>query len=101
MFTLFAKIERRISITVPHLVNNVRENYVVKVEAPQHGITSSTNLGDGDNSLTVKSLEYFYPEGRTIINLGEHQFDSFDLDKSFGEAISSQKANITRTMPSA
>lgn len=91
IFNKFGKIDRRISITVPHLANHVRENYEVKVEAPQHGITSPL-------TLSVMSIEYFYPQGRTIINLGEHQFDSFDLDKSFGEAISTQKAHIVTNM---
>ena len=91
IFNKFGKLNRRISISVPHLANHVRENYEVKVEAPQHGITTP-------ETLSVMSIEYFYPEGRTVINIGEHQFDAFDLDKSFGEAISTQKAHIVTNM---
>jgi len=91
IFGKFGKLNRRISISVPHLANHVRENYEVKVEAPQHGITTP-------ETLSVMSIEYFYPEGRTIINIGEHQFDAFDLDKSFGEAISTQKSHIVTNM---
>ena len=39
-------------------------------------------------------MKFLYPEGQTIINCGEHMFDSFDLDKAFSEAHSQQKSNI-------
>ena len=41
-----------------------------------------------------KSMKFLYPEGFTIINCGEHMFDSFDLDKAFSEAHGQQKSNI-------
>jgi hypothetical protein len=93
---IFAKsgdIERRVTIEVPTLVNHVRENYEVKVEDPSHGVGTTGSPID----LSVKSMKFYYPQGQTIIDCGEHQLDSYDLDKSFGEAISTSKAVIIRS----
>ena len=86
----FNTSNRRVTITVPTLVNHIRENYEVEVEDPDHGVGTAGN----PISLSVKSIKYYYPEGKTVINCGEHMFDSYDLDKAFGESISTQKANI-------
>lgn len=88
IFNKLGDVERRVTITIPTLVNHIRENYLVKIEDPIHGVgTTGSPL-----SLSVKSIKFHYPEGKTIINCGEHQFDTYDLDKSFGEAISSAKS---------
>jgi len=93
MFAKLGGIERRVTITVPTLVNHIRENYEVQIEDPSHGVgTEGSPI-----SLSVKSMCFYYPEGKTIINCGEHQLDSFDLDKSFGEAISSAKSVLVNT----
>ena len=44
----------------------------------------------------VKNVKYYYPEGITEINCGEHFLDSFDLDAAFGSAIS----EVRTTLPS-
>jgi len=93
IFSKFSSSNRRVTITVPTLVNHIRENYEVEVEDPDHGVGTAGN----PISLSVKSIKYYYPEGKTVINLGEHMFDSYDLDKAFGESISTQKANIVNT----
>ena len=101
----FNTSNRRVTITVPTLINHIRENYEVEVEDPDHGVSENANstytTEYGRNtkpiSLSVKSIIYYYPEGKTVINCGEHMFDSYDLDKAFGESISTQKANIVNT----
>lgn len=93
MFAKLGDVERRVTVTVPTLVNHIRENYEVDLEDPAHGVgTEGSPI-----SLSVKSMKFYYPEGKTIINCGEHQLDSFDLDKSFGEAIASSKATLIKT----
>ena len=105
IFNRFSTSNRRVTITVPTLINHIRENYEVEVEDPDHGVsenansTYTTEYGRTTKpiSLSVKSIIYYYPEGKTVINCGEHMFDSYDLDKAFGESISTQKANIVNT----
>ena len=93
VFARLGLLERRVTITIPTLVNHIRENYEVKVEDPDHLVgTAGSPI-----SLSVKSMKFLYPEGQTIINCGEHMFDSFDLDKAFSEAHSQQKSNIITT----
>lgn len=93
MFAKLGDVERRVTVTVPTLVNHIRENYLVQLEDPAHGVgTEGSPI-----SLSVKSMKFYYPEGKTIINCGEHQLDSFDLDKSFGEAISGAKSVLIKT----
>ena len=93
MFAKLGGVERRVTVTIPTLVNHIRENYLVQLEDPAHGVgTEGSPI-----SLSVKSMKFYYPEGKTIINCGEHQLDSFDLDKSFGEAISSAKSVLINT----
>ena len=90
-------LERRVTITVPTLINHIRENFKVKVVDPDHSVGTVDSSGTNNDtpiSLSVKSMKFLYPEGQTIINCGEHMFDSFDLDKAFSEAHSQQKSNI-------
>ena len=82
---------------MPTLVNHIRENFEVKVVAPDFAVgTEDTSdvSNDTPTTLSVKSMKFLYPEGQTIINCGEHMFDSFDMDKAFSEAHSQQKSNI-------
>ncbi len=90
-------LERRVTITVPTLVNHIRENYEVKVVDPDHAVGTEDSSGTNNDTpiqLSVKSMKFLYPEGITVINCGEHMFDSFDLDKAFSEAHGQQKSNI-------
>ena len=91
-------LERRVTITVPTLINHIRENFKVKVVDPDHAVGTTDSTGENndvpDATMSVKSIKFLYPEGQTIINCGEHMFDSFDLDKAFSEAHGQQKSNI-------
>ena len=95
--TKLGNLERRVTITVPTLINHIRENYEVKVVDPNHAVGTTDSSGTNNDTpitLSVKSIKFLYPEGQTIINCGEHMFDSFDLDKAFSEAHGQQKSNI-------
>ena len=54
-------------------------NHEIQVVNELKNINITT--GQSNPSIQIKSIEWFYPEGRTIINAGEHRFDSFDIDK--------------------
>jgi len=95
--TRLGSLERRVTITVPTLINHIRENFAVKVVDPDHAVGTEDSSGTNNDTpitLSVKSMKFLYPEGLTIINCGEHMFDSFDLDKAFSEAHGQQKSNI-------
>lgn len=47
--------------------------------------------------MIVKSIEWHYPEGKTIINCGEYDFDSFDYDKDTSESITGLTSTLTKT----
>ena len=95
--TKLGSLERRVTITVPTLINHIRENFEVKVVDTNHAVGTVDSSGTNNDTpitLSVKSMRFLYPEGLTIINCGEHMFDSFDLDKAFSEAHGQQKSNI-------
>ena len=89
----FKNLNRRYRIRTPTLVNHIRENYLVKIRDDFHGQTSEANV-------MVKSVKYFYPEGVTEINCGEHFLDIFDIDNAFGTALSELRSTITGNIPS-
>ena len=75
----------------------ISENFKVKIVDPDHAVGTEDSSGTNNDTpitLSVKSMKFLYPEGFTIINCGEHMFDSFDLDKAFSEAHGQQKSNI-------
>lgn len=84
---------RRVTVDSPTLINHVRENYKVKVIDTTHGI-------DTVQSISVRSMVYEYPSGITHINLGDHVFDSYDLDKVYGDSIFELRNTFTVTQPS-
>ena len=69
-----------VRIQAPTLINHVRENFLVQVIDSFHGQDSIIRL-------MVKNVKYYYPEGITEINCGEHFLDSFDLNAAFGTAL--------------
>jgi len=83
----FSSLNQRFKIRVPTLVNHIRENYLVKIQDEYHG-------QEAEVDLMVKNVKYFYPEGITEINCGEHFLDSFDLDAAFGTALSEVRATL-------
>lgn len=91
----FATLNRRVSVRIPTLVNHIRENYMVKVIDNNHDAgTTAIPL-----NLTIKSIVYYYPEGITEVNLGDHSLDSFDLDSALGGALHELRSNISKTQP--
>ena len=90
--TKFKNLNRRFTVEVPTLVNHVRENYKVRVIDRVHGAETAQNL-------KVQSMKYYYPEGKTEINLGEHFLDSYDLDNAFGSALHEIRSTLSQTQP--
>ena len=87
-------VKERVTIKSPFLINSLRENHKIDVINVKK-FTSDTN-GIKSNMI-VKSIEWFYPEGKTIINCGEYDFDSFDFDKDTSESITGLTSTLTKT----
>ena len=72
-------INTRYTIKAPFLLDFVRENFQVKV------VNSIKSL---DVTSTIKSISWYYPEGKTTIETGDFLLDAFDMEKTSAEAIS-------------
>lgn len=81
---------QKITIMAPFLINSLRENHKINV-------TNSVKFSTDQKEQIVKQIEWRYPEGMTIIQCGEFQFDSFDLEKQSSSDISSAISSITET----
>lgn len=62
----------RYEVRAPNHCNHIRENHNVLIVNSIKGISTTE---------TVKSISWTYPQMKTIIHLGEHRFDSFDMEK--------------------
>ena len=81
-------IKTRIRVTTNQLVNSVLEGEKVKVFYPTYKIGSVNSSGSvTTESHNIKSIEWRYPEGLTIIELGDFAYSSFDLEKTTAESI--------------
>lgn len=89
---------QRITIEVPKLLNSIRINHEIQVKNDITGLNITT--GQSNPSVQIKSIEWFFPEGKTIINAGEHKFDSFDIDKFTAAQVRqvSEDINVTKTV---
>lgn len=81
-------INRRYTVQAPSLLNFIRENYQVNIINTEKSI---------DTQSTIKSITWLYPQSTTIINLGEHDFDGFDLEKASTETINGLLTNTDNT----
>lgn len=88
----------RITINSPLLLNSIRINHEIQVVNTLKNINITT--GQSISRIKIRSIEWFYPEGRTIINAGEHKFDSFDIDKFTAAQVRTltEDANGTKTV---
>ena len=88
----FSGLNRRFTIRVPTLVNYLRENYKINIIDEDHGQTTKL-------ALPVKSVKFYYPQGTTVIDCGEHFLDAFDLDNALGVAVHELRSGITASVP--
>ena len=71
-------VNLRIKVITPSLINSMNIGQKVGVYYDTKNISQ---LGTG-NLMKVASIEWKYPETTTTIELGENEFNSFDVDKS-------------------
>ena len=81
-------IKTRIRVITNQLVNCVLEGEKVKVYYPTYKIGSVNSSGSvTTESFNIKSIEFRYPEGLTVIELGDFAYSSFDLEKITAESL--------------
>ena len=86
----YSTLNRRFSLQIPSLVNNIKENYKVKLKSTTHNI---------DSAFSIKSITYKYPQGTTEINVGEHGFDAYDIFASQTGKTSELRSVLTKHEP--
>ena len=88
-----SEVLERYEVKAPTHVNNIRENHRVIVKNDKKGIDTTSDT----TASIVKSISWTFPNISTIIQLGEHRFNSFDLDKSNMSGISQASGNTYKT----
>lgn len=80
--------KQRFEVHLPYLANHLRENHRVNLK--------NLKAPSGVN-LTIKQIEWHYPQGFTILQVGENLIDGFDLDQSDSMTLSSSLSSIQKT----
>ncbi len=84
----FRDIKFRTTAEVPGLANGVNENDVISVRNDVKGIPNT--------SFIVKSLTWEYPAGKTIMQLGEFNFQMLEFAKQITEKIHDLESAVVR-----
>jgi len=84
----FRDIKFRTTAEVPGLANGVNENDVISVRNDIKGIPST--------SFIVKSLTWEYPRGKTIMHLGEFNFQMLEFAKQITEKIHDLESAVVK-----
>ena len=91
--SLFKDVNPRYTVRVPSLVNSVREGNGIYIANPlkSYNFTTrtlqdqtGTDIEGTPSKLSVKSIEWRYPEAVTIMKVGEFEFDYYEM---FGDII--------------
>ena len=83
-------INKRYTIKAPFLVNFVRENHKVNVKNTVKNINVTGKI--------VKSIHWHYPKNETIIEVGEHEANAYDLVVRQNETVNSLTAQTLKSM---
>ena len=81
-------INDRYQVVSSQMVNSVRENIMPTIVNTIKGINTTA---------TIKSMTYTYPTMTTIIETGDHMFDSFDLQKKLVDSSGSAQDTTVKT----
>jgi hypothetical protein len=90
LLNLSKDINKRYTIKAPFLVNFVRENHKVNVKNTLKNINAT--------GIVIKSIHWHYPKGETIIEVGEHEANAYDLIVSQNETTNSLTAQSLKSM---
>lgn len=86
----------RYRLIIPYLLNSLRENHEITLNNTVMKFGSSTTV-----DTLVKSIEWRYPEGTTIIDCGEYDLGMFDMGANMATDITSLAETTTITKDSS
>ena len=87
---LTKNINKRYTIKAPFLVNFVRENHKVTVKNTINNINATNQI--------IKSIHWHYPANETIIEVGEHEADAYDLVVGTHETVHALTSQSLKSM---
>jgi hypothetical protein len=90
LLDLTKDINKRYTVKAPFLVNFVRENHKVNVKNTLKNINVTGKI--------VKSIHWHYPKNETIIEVGEHEANAYDLVVRQNETVNSLTAQSLKSM---
>ena len=88
-----SEVLERYEVKAPTHVNNIRENHRVIVKNSKKGIDTTSDTTES----IVKSISWTFPNVSTVIQLGEHRFNAFDLEKDNMSGLSQASGNTYKT----
>jgi len=83
-------IPLRVKLETPTIINAINVGQLVQVSYITKNIYSSYNSSTKAVTplqMKVKSIEWRYPEAKTTIELGEHEWNSFDVEKETVQSV--------------
>lgn len=81
---LFKDVKQRVKVRFNGLINSVTIGQKLPVSYKSKKLYTSYNESTGELiplRLPVSSVEWRYPEGTTVIELGDNEYNTFDLEK--------------------
>jgi len=90
LLSLSKNINKRYTIKAPFLVNFVRENHKVTVKNSLKNINATNQI--------IKSVHWHYPANETIIEVGEHEADAYDLVVGTNETVHALTSQSLKSM---
>lgn len=86
----YKNVNRRVTIVSPTLQNSIRTNYQVTVFNPIIGLSQVVSGNTVGVPLTIRSINFKYPEATTTILAGEYIFNSYDLQNQTQTVVRNQ-----------
>lgn len=83
----------RIGVLSTSFMDHIIENNKIGIHYLNKGIGSESGGNITPEYLQIKKIEYHYPNVRTILEIGDFLYDSFDLEKESSEGLRSIQSN--------
>ena len=94
----FKDEKRRYEIKAPFLINCLRENLGITLSSTKMKFTNSSGAeADSTKLLGVKSIRWEFPEMITTIEVGDYDYDLFDVYKVTSDTATSASGSIIGT----
>lgn len=88
-----SEIPLRIQIETSSFIDHIIENNEIGIHYLSRKIGSESNGDISPIYLQIKKIEYHYPNVKTIIEVGDFVYDSFDLERESNENIRQIQSN--------